>query len=1007
MPFITDTLTDLTGGVSRKAPRIRLPSKAAEQINGLASTAGGMGMRPPIESVAKLSDDEGGYRTGLVQDFVVDNASRYKVAIAGGDLQVFDENGVEVPVTFPEGQDYLTGSEGFRAARDGKTLWITNLGIEAASIEETVETPAPQALIYIRQSDFGTTYTVEVDGTPVEYTTAVGGVAEDRANIDTGKVAEALMELLEDLFLDFEFERFGSTIHMSRTDGRDFRVSGSDGLSDRGMVVVKGSVQRFEDLPLRARSGFVCEVTGDPGGEEDNYWVEFDNRGSVDLDGVWREIAQPGAERRLDPDTMPHQLKHRGAFENGTAVQLPTEPTEGYSGRSSSTPLGWVFRSDPEDETFPPDEVAVLASVDHELTYYGDYVKNEVSDTYENEERVIEVGFSIATGNMVLGTQAIMTLYVDGNAVWTETYAAGFYHPLVTVEHEFVVPEGGADVKLELTYGSGASPEVHQRAQVTAFGTQSGNTSFSHFTWTNRTLTFAETTYPEGWSVEVELDSVPFSYTTPSDQTAPEVATGLAAVVDAHASFSASASGRTMSVTDSGTAPTLVNDPVWIADTHVYAPGLNAGSHVGKVLNNITDGSSGTIVDSGPDWVEVDDLTGGNRNYFLSGDEVEIKDVGDYFLFGPADWKERKAGNEARVPLPSFIGWPIKTVFIHEGRLGLTASDSVVLSQAGDRLNFFRQSARLVRDDDVIDIASGGSRVAEFHTAMKWDGGMYLLSDTALFQLSGDPFLSPKTVGLHMIADLPNDPGVSPAVAGSRIFFIRSGPRGTQVMEAFVQDNLRVEAFDLTEEIPGYITGTPTGLAVDAGLGLLIVQTDDGLFTYRYLDTPRSGRVISSWSKWTVPGEPVGISFSTGGVLSVLTEHLDGVYLGEIDLSADPPTDVVYEDMVGETAYPYQLTYEFSRIFVRGERGVVIPGDLRVQYVELFYHDTKGLEISVERIGRSEPLVTEVVHATASEGSVRVPIGSIDFTMTLTSDGPCSISSLDWEGIFYPKQPPR
>jgi hypothetical protein len=1009
MPYITDTLDSLHGGVSQQPPRLRHPSKASELVNGWVTPAGGVAKRPPLKNVALLSTDPTGYKSGLVETFVRDQNNRFRVVVAGGDLKVFDhDTGVERIVHFPHGKNYLTGSGGFRSLVVEGTMWVLNRAKQVGVLAERTAIRDPDAIIYIRQGDFSTQYNVDLDGQTTTFTTDAGSDATHRASIDTSHIAQSILSRLKTAVGTlYDLERYGSTIHVRRKDRRDFRISGSDGLADRGMVIVKDSVQRFEDLPMKAPHGFVCEVTGDPASEFDNYWVRFDSEGADDRLGVWEEIAQPGSRSRLDPDTMPHQLQHNGAFAAGEVAQLPAGPLQGHAGRSTDgTPVGWqwIYAPDPEIN-----EQIVLAyqpmdpMYDETLVYSGQNVTALIPQTFAGQERVVEAGFLVDTTGRAAGTTTVMTLLLDDVPVWTKPYPSG-QRVSEVVHHEFVIPSGGVEVKLQMTYTEQSKVSL---GAVMIYGTISANMgwgdTFSHYKYTQRTLRFADITFPEGWGVQATLDGTPFTYTTPTSQSGEQVAQGLRDVVHNSGLLVSTVSGRTVTFARlaGDVAPTMTWQTTWAEETHAYMPGIGGG-HVGRIVKNISDGSSATITASGPDYVAVSSLSGGARNVFRRAEVVEIHGVGDYFVFRKAPWEPREAGAEK---FPTFVDRELRTLFFTEGRLGVTSTGgSVVLSRAGDPLDFFRKSARLLLDDDVIDVSSAGRRSAEFHTAMEWDQGLFLKSDQALYRLTGHPLLSPRSVSLDLVAELPNDPNIRPVVGGSRIYFTRNTRGGAQVMEASVRQNIRVEADNLTVDLPSYITGDPIALDVDPGLGLLFYLTSDNLYVYSFHDDAQYGRVLAAWARWELPGEALGLSLSEG-VLAVLTEAAGGVYLGEIDLSGEPPTDDSYTDTVGLVAYPYTFTYEFSPIYFRGDKGKIVAGDLRMRYVELWYHNTRQATLEVTPEGR-QTYTFVVDNPTPMKGSVRASVGSKDFTMKLTSvgPGPCGLSSLDWEAVFHPQR---
>src|SRR5690625_2647625 len=790
MAHMSDTLASLSGGVSQRPPRLRHPSQASEVVNGWATVAGGVAKRPPLNHVATLSEDPSGYTTGLVETYVRDNDSRFRVVIAGGDLKVFDaETGAEQVVHFPDGKGYLSGPGGFRTVAVGDRMWILNQGRTIEALEDRAPLQEPRGLIYIRQSDYGTRYEIRLDGRTMYYTTPSGNSPNDRERIDTTNVARAFLERLRysyDYFGHyFEGEQYGSTIVIRRKDGRDFRLTGSDGLADRGMVVVKGSVQTFEDLPSRAPNGLVVEVAGDPGTGDDNYWVRYDDRGSPEKDGVWRETAKPGTRTRLDPETMPHLLQYRGAFMDPVEAQaFPPEPVVGPGDVTEAT-SPWTDRGVWEDEGSEP----ILEQTDQDITEHREFVQASIPAGYAGQRRQVSASYSLDTAGMVAGSRVLLNLYQvspgEPTVVARRMYqgGSGVHHD--TLDTEVVVPPGGAAYRLLMEYSQGETPqEMYRRANLLVWGYNAG---LRHYSWDSQELQVPDGgLYPVGWEVEVSVGGSVYEYVI-EDQPlrAHAVATELAALIPG-----ATAQGTRVRIP---TTETVEASLTWSDETHLYAGtalNLPPDAYVGLTVRNLTDRSEGTIERTVGGLVVVTGLTGGERNRFEAGDECEITETGDYFVFRRSAWAPREAGDEERCPFPSFVGWKGREVFFVEDRLGITAGGSVVLSRSGDHTTFVRQSARVLLDSDVIDVESSGRRTAEFHTAIEWDQGLFLLSDLGLYRLGGDPFLSPRSVSLGLVAELPNDPDVRPVVAGSRIYFVRRGAEGVQVLEASVRENL-------------------------------------------------------------------------------------------------------------------------------------------------------------------------------------------------------------------------
>lgn len=1072
MPLVNDTISNLLGGVSQQAPRLRPSSAMEEQINTLDHPARGKAKRPPTEHVASLSTTPSDYSGGLVEEFHMDSDRRFQVIVSGGNVQVFDrDTGTEVPVYFPDGKNYLVGSEGFKHARDQKKMWLLNRETTIRRKDDKLSEGTPTGLLYIRQADFGTAYTVTIEGTPQSITTSTGSTSADRKLIATDKVAEKLKDALVGKFgTDYKFTKFGSTISVQRKDGSDFTLEGTDGLADRGMVVVKESVQRFSDLPLRAPNGFVVRVSGDPDSEHDDYWVQFSDRDSTGKEGIWEETARPGTETKLDPSTMPHQLAFLGAYEGPVeADRHPTPPAIETSGLDEAE-ISWKERGNTGGTTSEKHDT----SPEGTLVDDGDYILATISSTYADQTRTLRVGYSISTEDIPLGAQVSVDLQLlDGAGTWVSQTSR--IHDAGNVEHEqwleaeATMNTTSTDIRILLTHSSTGA-----QAELSTYGTTAGyNLGYddvpTHFAYTATHLVFDEDgVFPVGWEITATVDGTAHTYTVEgTNDSAGDVAEGLAALITATTGISATAEGPVCKITRSdGTQPTVTVDLTWDPSTHIYSADFDLAldEYAGKLLVNNTTGAEGTISSTIGGLVVVSGLTGGTRTTVRKGDEVEIQDTGDYFMFREAPWKPREAGDDSLTPFPSFVGWKGRDIFIHEGRLGITAGDSVVMSQAGAKTNFFRQSSRLLLDSDRIDVASAGSRVAEFHTAMVWNEELLLWTDQGVYHLDAHPLLSPKTVTLELKGIWPNDPSCPPVVDGSRFFYVQKTRKGTRVMHGMLGENLVVAQEDVTQETPTYIKGTPKRLAVDTNMGLLTCLTDQGLYVYTYQFHPEYGRVMSSWGSWTLPYTVIDATLDEG-LISLVVEASDGaVYSEAIDLSMDTEarkfdqmdrnvvgttaaetiatvaysgvlhlpykvpvgdrTDfVVYRTDTGEKLTPtwidddtfdvgvatevvcgflYEWRVEFSPFKVREDRsGTVQTGRLTVRKVTLYYHDTTDLTVEVTPRGRSAHTYT-VDNPEPKDHWVPVSVMAKKYSLVLTSKtaGPGALNSLYWEGTF-------
>jgi hypothetical protein len=311
--LISTTIPNLVNGVSQQPYNLRLASQAEEQINGYSSVVEGLKKRPPSRFISKISNTPFG--KAMIHTINRDLQERYIVVITNGNLRVFRLDGSEVTVNFPNGKGYLSAADpstSFSAVTVADYTFILNRTVEVKALPATIPTSTPMGMAWIRQGGYGITYSITFEGITKSHKTPDGSNSNHTEQIATDFIAQKLREafLADSAFTAIgNVSRTGSTLIFSRKDGADFSLSISDGIGDTGTKLIKGSIQRFSDLPARAASGIKIEVKGDQSSSFDNYYVRYDtsSTGSA-AGGVWVETAKEGEQYKLNPATMPHAL---------------------------------------------------------------------------------------------------------------------------------------------------------------------------------------------------------------------------------------------------------------------------------------------------------------------------------------------------------------------------------------------------------------------------------------------------------------------------------------------------------------------------------------------------------------------------------------------------------------------------------------------------------------------------------------------------------------------------
>ena len=129
----------------------------------------------------------------------------------------------------------------------------------------------------------------------------------------------------------------GSVIKYQRTDGQDFKIATTDGLSDTGLIASYKQTTSIDRLPEQNFNGFQIKITGDSDLNEDDYYVKFEtNDGGEFGAGAYNEVTAFGAAYKINPDTLPMRLINTDV-DTFTISTVPFEDRE--AGDDNSNPF--------------------------------------------------------------------------------------------------------------------------------------------------------------------------------------------------------------------------------------------------------------------------------------------------------------------------------------------------------------------------------------------------------------------------------------------------------------------------------------------------------------------------------------------------------------------------------------------------------------------------------------------------------------------------------------------
>lgn len=306
--LVSKSIPNLINGISQQSDALRLPTQAEAQENLYSSVVEGLSDRPPTEHIAKIY-------TGAVGDAFEhlinrDAAERYVVLVTDGDLTVHTIAGVSKTVAFPNGKGYLscpTPATKIKAITVADYTFIINVDTVAAMEAATTTVRAKEALIFVKQGNYGSDYKIMIDGTQQAIkTTSTTSVAD----IATNLIADDLRaDLVANLGAGWTITRYGPVISVVKATG-DFKITSEDSQGGTSLQVFKDSTQVFTALPTVAPTNFQIAVTGAPESDIDNYYVKFTpaTSGETFGEGAWEETVAGGVPYQIDAATMPHIL---------------------------------------------------------------------------------------------------------------------------------------------------------------------------------------------------------------------------------------------------------------------------------------------------------------------------------------------------------------------------------------------------------------------------------------------------------------------------------------------------------------------------------------------------------------------------------------------------------------------------------------------------------------------------------------------------------------------------
>jgi len=329
MALISQSIPNLINGVSQQPPSLRLSTQAELQENGLSNVVTGLSKRPSSSHIANL-----GTISNLDKAFIHtirrDENEFYSMVVdTAGTIRVFDKDGVSKTVT-NNAASYLSGltdpNKELAAVSIADSTFIVNKNTVVAKGTATSSSRNPEALVYVKQADYSSTYRVVLtkggNTSTVEFATksstqdttsetqnAERGASTDliATNLNTFSGTAVSTTYYENIIngsavSGLTVTQYGNVLHIQSTDSTDFQVEVGDSHGGDHLLVFKDETADFKKLPIEAPVNYTIKVSGDNQKAQDDYYVKFTD------EEVWKETLEPSILTQLDASTMPHKL---------------------------------------------------------------------------------------------------------------------------------------------------------------------------------------------------------------------------------------------------------------------------------------------------------------------------------------------------------------------------------------------------------------------------------------------------------------------------------------------------------------------------------------------------------------------------------------------------------------------------------------------------------------------------------------------------------------------------
>ena len=437
MAVVSQSIPNFLNGISQQTPTQRGINQGEEQINCQNNIIKGLGKRPPSEYIATLDATNVFPNTTKIWSIQRDENNKYMAAFYNGGVRVFDLQGNEKTVTYPDGTSYLTTTNpknDFKMVNIADYTFVSNKSITPTQSGTTTAAKEEYFYIVFKVTNFGREYAIHLTHPDLPY--GINAIIQmpdgsdanhDTQFRDTAKLIDIFRYGTSSTYWDssssIEFKltradtgatltttqglssysavtaEFTFTEHQSALRGyvvdqnTSYTVETHDGAGNAELYAVKDEIQDFTKLPYYAKLNDKIKVTGDAGDTTSDYYVNYVGN------GVWEECIAPNTSTGLNNATMPHALINNN---DGTFTFAKQSYTERDAGNDVTNPDPTFVGQKIQNLTFYKNRLGILAGENLVLSGNADYFNffaTTVTQVLDTD--VIDVAASGTTVNVL------------------------------------------------------------------------------------------------------------------------------------------------------------------------------------------------------------------------------------------------------------------------------------------------------------------------------------------------------------------------------------------------------------------------------------------------------------------------------------------------------------------------------------------------------------------------------------------------------------------------------